>query len=320
MHYAARGFLLLSLAVFVGCAAAQTSLQQLPATASHAGQAARSWIEPAAKGGALLYVTGGTNVDIFQWPTLQTAGMLTGFQDTTGACVDATGDVFVADAYAQKIYEFAHGGTEPIATLDDSASFPNGCTVNQRNGNLVVGNEFNNNVGHGSITLYKHGAGQGTTYYDPSLDDVFSLDYAPNGNLYLDGWTGYSFGMQKFVRKQFVNIPIKGATIGYPGGVQYWKGGITVADAAGIYTNTTIYQINKYGKVLGDTVLGEAHQSYQYQIINGKVICACWEDKNVQIYPYPAGGTPSRTLTKLGQVQPWAAVVSPAQSDLPRIR
>jgi hypothetical protein len=269
---------------------------------------------PDAKNGPLLYVTGGAVVDVFHWPGLQTAGVLTGFQQTTGACIDAAGDVWIADAYAQKLYEYAHGGSTPIATLDDAASFPNGCTVNRRDGNLAVGNEFNENVGKGSITIYRHASGQGTTYYDSNLDDVFSLDYAPNGNLYLDGWTGYSFGMEKFVRRQFETVAIKGATIGYPGGVQYRKNELTVADAGSTVTNTTIYRINKYGKVLGKTVMGQAYYSYQYQILNGNVICACYEDKNVQLYAYPAGGTPTRTFSKLKGVQPWAAVVSPRTS------
>src|SRR5580698_6590325 len=187
----ARAFMIVSLVTFTGCSAAQPSLPQEPTEASPFTKNASSWVDPAAKQGALLYVTGGADVDIFQWPTLQTAGVLTGFQQTAGACVDAAGDVWVADAYSQKLYEYPHGGTTPIATLDDSAGFPNGCAVNKRNGNLVVGNEYNNNVGHGSITVYRRAAGEGTIYYDSSLDDVFSLDYAPNGNLYLDGWTGY---------------------------------------------------------------------------------------------------------------------------------
>jgi hypothetical protein len=320
MTTVARVVAIITLAALAACSAAQSSLPQTRSGASAQARVAASWIAPAAKSGALLYVTGGADVDVFQWPTLRTAGVLTGFQQTTGACVDAAGDVWIADAYAQKLYEYAHGGTTPIATLDDAASFPNGCAVDKRNGNLVAGNEYNNNVGHGSITLYRRAAGEGTIYYDSSLDDVFSLDYAPNGNLYLDGWTGYSFGMQKFVRKQFENFTIKGTTIGYPGGVQYWKNQLTVADAGTVYTTATIYRINKYGKVLGQTSMGQAHQSYQYQIINGKVICACFEDRNVQIYPYPSGGTPTRTFTKLKGVQPWAAVVSPAtapKSQLP---
>ncbi|HEY3675625.1 MAG TPA: hypothetical protein VGK84_06495 [Candidatus Tumulicola sp.] len=312
MPHIARVFTIASLAAFAGCSAAQPSLPQSTGDARASARTTRSWIAPDAKTGALLYVTGGADVDVFQWPTLQTAGVLSGFQQTTGACVDAAGDVWIADAYAQKLYEYAHGATTPIATLDDAASFPNGCTVNKRDGNLVVGNEYNNNVGKGSITVYKHASGAGTIYYDSDLDDVFSLDYVPNGNLFLDGWTGYAFAMQKFVRKQFTTIPIKGATIGYPGGVQYWKGQLTVADAGSTVTNTTIYHINEYGKVLGNTVMGKAYQSYQYQIINGKVICACFEDQNVQIYPYPGGGSPTKTLSKMRGIQPWAAVVSPA--------
>ncbi|HXM06193.1 MAG TPA: hypothetical protein VN936_01955 [Candidatus Acidoferrum sp.] len=308
----ARVFFVISFLVVAGCSASQPSVPQAFSDAGASARTARSWIDPAAKSGALLYVTGGGDVDVFQWPALQTAGVLTGFQQTTGACVDAAGDVWIADAYAQKLYEYAHGGTAPIATLDDTASFPNGCTVNKRNGDLAVGNEYSATIGKGSITVYKHASGQGTIYYDSGLDDVFSLDYGPKGNIFLDGWTGYAFGMASFANRQFDPITISGATIGYPGGVQYWKNTLTVADAGSTVTHTTIYQISTAGKVLGETTLGQAYQSYQYEIRHGQVICACYEDKNVQIYPYPAGGTPTRTVTKFKGVRPWAAVVSTA--------
>jgi hypothetical protein len=304
-------FAIVSFLAVTGCSAVQPSLPQVFTDADTSARAARSWIDPAAKTGALLYVTGGGDVDVFQWPTLQTAGVLTGFQQTTGACVDNAGDVWIADAYAQKLYEYAHGGTAPIATLDDTASFPNGCTINKRNGDLAVGNEYSATIGKGSITIYPHASGQGTIYYDSGLDDVFSLDYGPKGNIFLDGWTGYTFGMASFANRQFDPITISGATIGYPGGVQYWKNTLTVADAGSTVAHTTIYQITEAGKVLGQTTLGQAYQSYQYEIRHGQVICACYEDRNVQLYAYPAGGTPTKTLSKLKGVQPWAAVVSP---------
>ena len=76
--------------------------------ALHQTPTAGSWIDPFAKTGALLYVTGGTDVDIFTWPKLQHAGLLTGFQQTSAACVDAGGNVWIGDAYAKKMYEFPH--------------------------------------------------------------------------------------------------------------------------------------------------------------------------------------------------------------------
>ncbi|HXM06192.1 MAG TPA: hypothetical protein VN936_01950 [Candidatus Acidoferrum sp.] len=84
---------------------------------------ADSWIDPAAKAGPLLYVTAKQQVDIYAWPTLGRAGVLKGLQNASGACEDGSGNVWIAETYKQTLSEYAHGGTVPIATLHDPASY-----------------------------------------------------------------------------------------------------------------------------------------------------------------------------------------------------
>jgi hypothetical protein len=59
-----------------------------------------------------------------------------------GLCSDGSGHVFVTtsgtDAQSY-IYEYPHGGTQPIATLTDPG-LANGCAVDARSGNLAVTN------------------------------------------------------------------------------------------------------------------------------------------------------------------------------------
>jgi len=68
----------------------------------------------------------------------------------TGLCVDAQGNVFVPTWQGESgtrgyVYEFAHGGSTPIATLSDpGGAF--GCSVDLTTGNLAV----TNNVAPGS--------------------------------------------------------------------------------------------------------------------------------------------------------------------------
>jgi hypothetical protein len=296
-------------------AGSQLPVSPLAQSASTVRQtaAARSWMAPDAKNGPLLYVTGGGDVDVFQWPSLQTAGVLKGFRQSTGACVDAFGNVWIADTYAQKLFEYAHGGTTPIATLDDAAGFPNGCAINKRNGDLAVANDYNDVHNQGSITIYKHASGQGAIYYDSGVADVLALDYAPNGNIFIEGWTTYTTEVQKFARKKFQTIAIHGATIKYGAGIQYQKGGLTAgAYESGNVAHTTIYRIDEQGKVLGHTVLQQTAQSFQYQILNGKVICPDYGNRELLVYPYPTSGSPTKTRSKLKGVFPWGAAVSPA--------
>ncbi|HXM06191.1 MAG TPA: hypothetical protein VN936_01945 [Candidatus Acidoferrum sp.] len=104
-----------------------------------------------------------------------------------------------------------------------------------------------NYPGESSITIFRHAAGAGTVYDDPGLNALISLDYGPDGKIYLDGWDG-KFVMQSFARKRFEPITIQGATIGYPGGIQYWNNTLTVADAGSSLSPVTIYRFSNPGR------------------------------------------------------------------------
>lgn len=107
-------------ALLAGCE--HTGVQTLPNFAQPDG--GRSWMAADAARSDLMYVTNlGTNqVNVYSYPqgipkgTITTAG-------PHGMCTDKAGDVFVADNIRGKIVEFAHGGTSPIRTLDDSGYF-----------------------------------------------------------------------------------------------------------------------------------------------------------------------------------------------------
>ncbi|HEY1429676.1 MAG TPA: hypothetical protein VGF18_08885, partial [Candidatus Tumulicola sp.] len=248
-----------------------------------------SWISPDAKGGGLVYVTSATQVNVYTWPKLRRAGVLEGFQFANAACADSAGDVWIADFETRRLYEYLHGGTAPVATLDDTPNFPMSCAVDKRSGDLAVGNTYSDGLGKGSVTLFEHAGGSGTAYYSSSFFDVFGIGYEPSGAVYLAGWTGSAFTMASFSHKQFTTIGIQGATLKYPGGVQYADGALTVADAGNTITNTVIYRITNQGVVLGKTVLGDGYQAPGYEIVKNKLVWACYEERQVQLYDYPAG-------------------------------
>jgi hypothetical protein len=100
---------------------------------------ARSHVIANAATSKLLYVSdiSTDDVQIFTYPQGAPAGTLTGFDRPQGECVDAAGDVFVANTNASNIVEYAHGATTPVATLNDSGQFPVACAINPRNGELL---------------------------------------------------------------------------------------------------------------------------------------------------------------------------------------
>ena len=107
--------------------------------------AAISRMEPKASQQDLLYLASSSSegsVYVYTYPQGRLAGTLTGFIAPRGECSDSAGDVFIV-AYsnssytASTIYEFAHGGTDPIATLSDPDGAV-GCAVDPTTGNLAA--------------------------------------------------------------------------------------------------------------------------------------------------------------------------------------
>src|SRR3984957_8381240 len=106
-------------------------------------------------------------------------------------CSDAAGDVFVTSpnlSGSGSVYEFAHGGSTPIATLaDPGAAYA--CAVDPTTGNLAVANS--NDPGnpydphYGDVAIYAGAQGQPTMYYSSVFTEPFSCTYDHGGNLYI---------------------------------------------------------------------------------------------------------------------------------------
>lgn len=277
----------------------------------------KSWIMPGAATGALLYISDfGTNdVYVYSWPRLKLVGTLTGFSTPQGECVDKAGNIWIANTQAFQIVEYAHGGTNPIKTLNDPGQYPVACSVDPINGDLAVSNIITTGSGPGSIGIYKGATGNPTIYSDPAVARVFFLAYDSHENLFFDGMGGNSaFRMAKFKRKIFTAITISGATIHFPGGV-FTKGlKLSVGDQNGANGYSVIYQITDTGTVTGATPLMKTHDCLQY-FVNGqkptqKVICPNPASSSVDIYDYPAGGKPVKIIPA-GLSEPAGSAVSP---------
>src|SRR5579863_1388101 len=135
------------LSLYRSTAGVAASIALLTACAAQGGGSAIPTLVPptasvAARASALLYVSDTVTGDVyvFSYPKGKLVQTLTGFADPAGECVDATGNVFVANTGSSNVLEYAHGGSSPIATLDDSGYFRVGCAVDPVTGNLAVSN------------------------------------------------------------------------------------------------------------------------------------------------------------------------------------
>lgn len=282
----------------------------LSASAAHGS----SWMDPGAKSGDLLYVsdTESSYVYVFSYPKGKLVGTLMDFADPAGECIDKKGDVFIANTGESDILEYTHGGTSPLATLDDSGYFPTGCSVDPTTGNLAVTNFTTTGSGQGDVVIYAHAKGNPKgNYTDSAIFEMFLCGYDASGNLFLDGLShgsAFAFAELRKGGAALTNVTLD-QSIGLPGAVQWDGKYVAVGDQA---TNT-IYQFSisgKRGKKMGSTVLGGAAEVFQFWIDGSQVIGPDSSAADVKVWDYPAGGKAIKTLT--GVYVPLGAAVSPA--------
>jgi DNA-binding beta-propeller fold protein YncE len=175
-------------AMLAGCGGSQPpigALRALPqnrAAVTHTDRSG-SWMAAGAAKWDLLYVSNGNGaVTVYRYWKRDLVGKLSGFTAPTGECVDAVGNIFIADADAHDIVEYAHGARSPMRVLQDGKSSPYGCSVDPTTGNLAVAN-FD-----GNVALYRHASGKPRIYstqgYAPS---PLACTYNDRGNLLVTG-------------------------------------------------------------------------------------------------------------------------------------
>jgi len=267
---------------------------------------------PAPKGGALLYIsdTLTSDVYVYSYPKGKLVTTLQDFSVPGGECVDASGDVFVANTGDSDILEYAHGGKAPIAKLKDPGYFPVGCSVDPQSGNLAVTNFPFNGSGQGDVVIYNQAKGRPKHHYaDAAIADMLLCSYDGSGNLFLDGLTSasaFAFAELPKGASKLTDITLDRSIVS-AGGVE-WDGKYV---AVGDQSTSTIYQFSisgTSGTEEGSTQLSGATQIFQFWIDGTKLIGPDSGAADAGIWNYPAGGAPVKTIA--GLYAPLGAVVS----------
>ena len=327
-----------AIAIFAGCGnaypqvAPSTSLEQStsrlalnPAsqgkTLSPARARQSSMDSAVKKTHPLLYVSDANEREVFvyKYPNKKLLSTLTGFHQPRGECVDANGDVFVVDEWVpagtSKIYEYAHGGTSPIATLSDPGEFAYGCSIDPNTGNLAVSSTGTPSDGPGSVSIYANAQGAPTVYSDVDLaNGALFLAYDVNGDIFVDGISAQGSG--KFELDElpaggsvFTNIALN-QSMGFPGGIQ-WIGN-TLAISSQARKESTIYEFTISGSngiEVGSTPLTRSKGIAEFFIQDSTVIGPDANKGDVGFWSYPDGGSPTKRI-KAGLAEPIGAVIS----------
>lgn len=278
-----------------------------------------SRIMSGAKSNKLLYVAGWPNYPngtayVYTYPQGKLVATFTLLGLPFGACSDSSGHVFILiyKSSSSTIYEYAHGGTTPIATL----SYPGlaqGCNVNATTGDLAVSGA---ELGYGgTLAIYPNATGQPKLYYTKTYDRLLACAYDSKGKLYIVAWNGYWADQAQLLRlsddsSSFEVINLKPiiyfAEPLWPS-VQ-WDGKHIAVTSGKFRQAMIVYRLSILGTaatVVGSTTLTSKKDRFTggTWIQNNTIVGTgydqhCYEDAFV--WSYPGGAMPKRTINRLG--------------------
>ncbi|MGA8534915.1 MAG: hypothetical protein WB615_12480 [Candidatus Tumulicola sp.] len=298
-----------------GCSGGTSSPTLLPgasgsAVRSFAAQPnhKKSWMNPAAISQKLLYVSDPStgDVEVYSYPAMTLAGVLTGFNGPLGECTDRAGNIWITTEggpSGDTVYEYAHGGTSPVNLLTFTSAFiPFSCAINPKTGDLAI-SSFGTEV---SVAIFHNAQGTPTMYSDANFFNTNFLGYDPSGNLYVDGTNssdGFVYAELPAGSSTFVDITLN-TTPAQPGNVQWDGKYIAIGDQG-----STIYQTQGATVVSTTTLPTACLQQFYIFPQKKKVVAPDRCNVSADVYHYPAGGAPVKTVTG-GLQQPFGAVLS----------
>jgi hypothetical protein len=304
----------LSATLWTGCGAHEASAPTMLVPAARS--AGHSWMAANASSGDLLYVTGACGgICVFTYPGGMLVGQLSDSNSPQGQCVDKAGDVFVMDYVEANpaILEYAHGGTSPIATLNDPGYYPGACAIDPTTGNLAVTNS-------GPIAIYAGAKGDPTYWTDSKVSLNGYCAYDDNGNLFVEGVYvgsgGYALVEMPKGSHAFKSIKLNIAP-GFPNNMQWAGKYLAIGDGA-----TVIYHVaisGTKGTVIGSTVLNGPSAGWQFWIQGATIIeplSTSDRPDQVGFWRYPTGGKLRKKIsgTEFSNAYLYGTVVSPATS------
>ena len=254
----------------------------------------------------LLYVSDPYTGDVYvrTYPRNKSVEALTGFYPAPGMCSDSKGNVWVANPNYANIAEFTHGGTKIIATLNDPGQYPVSCAIDGKTGNLAAVNGTNASGGAGSLSIYKKARGNPTVI--PAYQHTDFDGYDNEGNLFVDGSNGTASELGEVLNGRDVVTPLtlEGATLNFPGDIQYALGSLALGDQELNSSDSGIYRVRVTGstaQVIGTVDLTNSNRVGPFMILGKthRIICGDTSSGRVLIYDYPGGGPAIKTLNVL---------------------
>lgn len=300
---------LVAVFALAGCGGTGAAVPQGAMTQSRAHRASSSY-------GDLLYVSDHANTDILMltYPQGKQVGTIDPPDLVWNLCSDSSGNVWVPSEEA--VYEYAHGGTQIVQTLNASGLFMSACAVDPTTGNLAVVGE--GHYGTPTLAIWANAQGTPTTYTLPFF--LWSASYDDSGDLFMDGYNAsqpFQFAELPKGSSTFTNITLD-QPAQHPGNVQ-WDGKYVAVGAvnprnAKGHTHV-IYRVRISGSVghVAQTVVLYHNNAVLGSSIEGNTIVAVQKKVHgvlgaVAFWKYPQGRRPFQEVS--GFTEAWGLTIS----------
>jgi hypothetical protein len=286
-------------AILAGCGAVQSTSGVVPITGN-----AQQIRKRSSSGTDLLYITSVPYLTIISYPAGKVVAKIPGNYSNSVLCSDPdNGNVFVLNP-GEKIDEYAHGGTSPIATLTGPSGYPylTGCAVDPKTHNLAV-TSFN----PGGVLIWANAQGYPTWHPSKQLPTCDAPVYDDSGNLYLNGRNKHErfrlaelrVGHSDYTVIRYPHGPWDYSV--YPPNQLQWDGKYLAFEEVPYsgYGNT-LYQVKVMGstsKVVSTAHLLRSNKDRLFWLHAGLLLGFYGgEEKNgryaVAVWHYPGGGKP----------------------------
>jgi len=270
--------------------------------------------------GAVIVSDAGTNdVDVYTTTGKLTA-TITGFSEPQGLAMapDPAGLLYVADTANSNILAYKRDYKTLAATLNDSGQFPAGVAYDYTNSIVGVTNIISTAGGPGSVSFYKKGATTPcVTVANSDWARVYFGAFDDTGNFYIDGEDPNGLVLVGEVtgecKAKAITTLTTANAISFPGGIQVTKEDkIAIDDQLG----AAIYSYNPpvggaLGSPIATTPLTGSSDPVTVALTkyNEHVWTADAGLASSLEFAFPAGGSPSQTIS--GLVQPIGVALTP---------
>jgi hypothetical protein len=286
-----------------GCAGLSPGIS--PVAPSHEALRARN----AGSQADLLYAGVNQRAVVYTYPdgTLQDT-FKTSFS-IQAMCSDAKGDVFMtatvqnkSGAHTGYVYEYAHGGESPVATLDlPNREMPVNCSSDPTTGNLAV-TSYNIRNFAPLVEIYAGGSGSPKLFHSAELGADPQPAYDASGNLFVTSGGNVSAllakGKQKF-EKITLNVTLGNVAHAQWDGKYFALQSYTASKHNGENIFVHFYRVQVSGSV--GTIAGVSHfvnwrqKNGGQSWIQGDTVVAT-PGNSITFWKYPTGGNAFKVL------------------------